>query len=51
MAFAGEGHRQLYITTASTGLSDEQLAAAPLSGSLFVCAPGVAGLPEPGYAG
>ena len=51
MAFVGDGLRQLYVTTASTGLSDAQLEEAPLSGSLFVCEPGVAGLAEPGYAG
>jgi sugar lactone lactonase YvrE len=51
MAFGGTDHRTLYITTASTGLSDAQLAEAPLSGSLFVCEPGVVGLAEPAYAG
>lgn len=51
MAFGGADYKQLFITTASTGLSLEQLAEAPLSGSLFVCEPGVSGLPEPGYAG
>lgn len=51
MAFGGDGYRQLYITSASTGLSDAQLAEAPLSGSLFVCEPGVAGIAEPAYAG
>jgi sugar lactone lactonase YvrE len=51
MAFGGDGYRQLYITTASTGLSEAQLAEAPLSGSLFVCEPGVAGVAEPAYAG
>lgn len=51
MAFGGKDHRILYITTASTGLSDAQLAEAPLSGSLFACEPGVAGLAEPAYAG
>jgi sugar lactone lactonase YvrE len=51
MAFGGSGYRTLYITTASIGLSDAQLAEAPLSGSLFACEPGVPGLPEPVYAG
>lgn len=51
MAFGGRDHRTLYITTASTGLSAAQLAEAPLSGSLFVCEPGMAGLAEPAYAG
>src|SRR5690606_31843403 len=51
MSFGGDDYRQLFITTASIGLSDAQLAAAPLSGSLFVCTPGVAGIAEPAYAG
>lgn len=51
MAFGGVDYRQLFITTASIGLSDAQLADAPLSGSLFVCEPGVHGLPEPAYLG
>lgn len=51
VSFGGDGYRQLFITTASYGLSDAQLAEAPLSGSLFVCEPGMAGLPEPAYAG
>jgi len=51
MAFGGSDRRSLYVTTASTGLSDAQLAEAPLSGSLFVCEPGMAGLAEPAFAG
>ena len=51
VAFGGEDLSTLYITTASTGLSEAQLAAAPLSGSLFACRPGVRGLPEPAFAG
>lgn len=51
MSFGGNDYRQLFITSASIGLSDAQLAEAPLSGSLFVCTPGIAGLPEPAYAG
>ena len=51
MAFGGNDFRTLYITTASIGLSDAQLAEAPLSGSLFACRPGIAGLAEPVYAG
>lgn len=51
MSFGGDDYRQLFITTASTGLSAAQLAEAPLSGSLFVCTPGVTGLAEPAYAG
>lgn len=51
MAFGGDDLRTLYITTASIGLSEAQLREAPLSGSLFECHPGVAGLPEPAYVG
>jgi sugar lactone lactonase YvrE len=51
VAFGGENLDTLYITTATTGLTDEQLAKAPLSGSLFACKPGVRGLPEPAFAG
>jgi len=51
VAFGGDDLSTLYITTASTGLSEEQLKAAPLSGSLFACRPGVRGLAEPAFAG
>ena len=34
--FGGEEMKDLYITSASTGLTDEQLTAQPLAGSLFV---------------
>ncbi|WP_353559880.1 SMP-30/gluconolactonase/LRE family protein [Pyruvatibacter sp. HU-CL02332] len=34
-AFGGEDGKSLYVTSASIGLSDDELAAAPLSGSLF----------------
>lgn len=34
--FGGKEHTQLFITTAIDGLSEEELAAYPLSGSLFV---------------
>lgn len=44
-AFGGENLDELYITTARAGLSDEQLAKYPLSGSLFRCKPGVQGVP------
>lgn len=51
MAFGGPDWRTLYVTTASMGLTDAQLAEAPLSGSLFACDPGVTGMPEPVYNG
>ena len=44
VAFGGEDYGDLYITTASVGLSQEQLAQEPLAGSCFVCTPGVNGV-------
>ena len=41
--FGGENSDQLFITTASTGLSKEQLLEYPLSGHVFVAQPGVKG--------
>jgi sugar lactone lactonase YvrE len=35
-AFGGEGLKRLFITTAFDGMSDEAIAEAPLSGSIFV---------------
>jgi sugar lactone lactonase YvrE len=49
--FGGKDFATLYITSASTRLSAEKLAAQPLAGSLFVCEPGVQGLPMDEYAG
>ncbi|GAB6394744.1 MAG: Gluconolactonase [Bacteroidales bacterium] len=43
-AFGGENMDILYITTARAGLSEEKLKAYPLSGSLFSCKPGAAGV-------
>jgi L-arabinonolactonase len=51
VAFGGLELDRLYITSARTGLTEGQLAEAPLSGALFVVDVGVRGLPEPGYAG
>lgn len=42
-AFGGLGFKTLFITTASTGLSEEELDEFPLSGCLFKIIPGVAG--------
>jgi sugar lactone lactonase YvrE len=50
-AFAGEGLTTLVITTARDGLSSEELAAAPGSGSLFVARPGVRGRIRTEWAG
>ena len=43
--FGGEDFGTLYITSARTRLSAENLAAEPLAGSVFKCYPGVRGLP------
>jgi len=50
-AFGGPDLQDLYITTASKGLSDEEKAAQPLAGRLFHCRPGATGLPAPVFAG
>jgi sugar lactone lactonase YvrE len=49
--FGGKNFDTLYITSASTRLSAERLATQPLAGSLFVCRPGICGLPMDEYAG
>ncbi|MEL7118720.1 MAG: SMP-30/gluconolactonase/LRE family protein [Bacteroidota bacterium] len=41
--FGGENYDQLFITTARYGLTDEQMAKYPLSGSIFSCKPKVGG--------
>jgi sugar lactone lactonase YvrE len=43
--FGGEELDHLVITTASTGLSEEDLKKYPLSGSIFITKPGVKGIP------
>ncbi|QUT05758.1 SMP-30/gluconolactonase/LRE family protein [Sphingobium phenoxybenzoativorans] len=49
--FGGEGLKDLYITTARHGLSEEELAGQPHAGALFRCRPGVSGLPSYFFAG
>ena len=49
--FAGADLDTLYIVTASTAMSDEQLKQYPLAGSLFSYKPGVKGMPTPLFAG
>ncbi|HEX8504679.1 MAG TPA: SMP-30/gluconolactonase/LRE family protein [Hymenobacter sp.] len=44
-AFGGPDLKTLYITTARTGLTAQQLQEFPLSGNLFASEPGVAGVP------
>jgi sugar lactone lactonase YvrE len=50
-AFGGEDRRTLYITTARHRLSEPQLAAEPLAGSVLAVEPGVTGLPGNRFAG
>lgn len=50
-AFGGADRGDLYITTASTGLSPERLAAEPHAGGLFRCRPGVTGPPATPFTG
>jgi len=49
-AFGGNALTQLYITTATTGLSKAALARQPLAGSLLRCEPGVQGRPAGRFA-
>jgi sugar lactone lactonase YvrE len=51
VAFAGDDLCALVITTAASGLSDEQLAAHPDSGRLFTTRVAVPGLPVPAWSG
>ena len=51
VAFGGDDHGTLFITTARFGLSPEQLAREPFAGSLFAVRPGVCGVPEPRFQG
>ena len=48
-AFGGTHLDTLYITTARSGLSPEQVAAHPQSGALFACRPGVTGPPTEAF--
>jgi sugar lactone lactonase YvrE len=49
-AFGGPDLSVLYVTSARMGLSEEQLAATPLAGSLFAVHTDTAGLVEPKFA-
>ena len=49
--FGGKGLDELYITTISEGLSEEQKKQEPMAGDLFVVKTDVKGLPEPEFAG
>jgi D-xylonolactonase len=50
-AFGGPDLDQLYISSASIGLDERDLADQPQAGGLFVAAPGVRGVPELPFAG
>ena len=50
-AFGGPDLDRLYITSASIGLDDQDLADQPQAGGLFVAAPGVSGIAELPFAG
>lgn len=49
VCFGGEDLSQLFITSARSGRSEQELAEYPLSGAVFVLDPGTSGLPEPIY--
>ena len=51
LIFGGEDYRKLYVTSASVGLSKDQIRNAPLSGALFEIDTGLAGIAEPFFAG
>jgi sugar lactone lactonase YvrE len=50
-AFGGADLEALYVTSASTGLSEAELREQPLAGALFVVRPGVRGLPATPFGG
>jgi sugar lactone lactonase YvrE len=50
VAFGGSDLRTMFITTATEGATDAELAAEPLAGSVFAVDTGVTGLAEPEFA-
>jgi sugar lactone lactonase YvrE len=50
-AFGGANLDLLYVTSASIGLSSEELARQPCAGGLLAFDPGVRGLPEARFLG
>jgi sugar lactone lactonase YvrE len=50
-AFGGPDLRELYVTSARSGLSTAEQARQPLAGGLFVVRPGIGGLPATPFAG
>lgn len=51
VAFGGPDLRTLFVTSMTYGLSERELANQPSAGCVFAFEPGIAGLPEPGFAG
>jgi sugar lactone lactonase YvrE len=49
--FGGEGLADLFITTATSGLKENDLREQPLAGSVFRARPGVAGQPSTNFGG
>ena len=49
--FGGPDMQTLFATTATDGMSEDEIAKAPLSGSLFAVDTPFQGTPEPGFAG
>jgi len=49
-AFGGPGYRQLFVTTATRGLSEDDLRREPLAGRVLVLDVGVAGLPPASFS-
>ncbi|MBV8278003.1 MAG: SMP-30/gluconolactonase/LRE family protein [Verrucomicrobia bacterium] len=49
--FGGSSFEIIYVTSASFGLSDQELKEQPLAGGLFAFEPGVSGLPEMRFKG
>jgi sugar lactone lactonase YvrE len=50
-AFGGRDLTDLYVTTASDGLSHGELLKQPLAGGLFVCRGVGTGMPSPAFDG
>jgi sugar lactone lactonase YvrE len=50
-AFGGPDYAELYVTSASYRMTAAQRASEPLAGAVFMCRPGVAGLPAAQFGG
>jgi sugar lactone lactonase YvrE len=51
IAFGGSDYDEMFVTSASTGLTDEERAKQPLAGALFRIRPGVVGVPPVVFEG